>query len=91
MTIDIKIGEKETRWEIWDTTAPPDYDGFGTFTIYDQRHGKEGGCRTVLIRSEHKDWQLGRYQSGNHQQKESVFDAAHVATYLWNRLLGRAQ
>ena len=48
-------------YEVYETSAPSDYDGFGTITVAD--YGTE---RTVLIRHEHASWQLGRYQSGNH-------------------------
>lgn len=80
-TINIKIGNIETAWEIWETNAPRDYDGFGTFTIYEFN-----GERTVLIRCEHWNWQTARYQSGNHWHRASAFDEELVAKHLWNQM-----
>ena len=89
-TINIAIGqapfndERMTSWEIWETNAPKDYDGFGTFTIH-----QYNGTRTVLIRCEHWTWQTARYQSGNKWSKRSDFDPDDVAKALWDRILER--
>ena len=76
--------ERVTSWEICETDAPVDYDGFGTFTVHEY-----DGIRTVLIRCEHWDWQTVRYASGNKFHRPSSFDVDDVAKVLWDRILGR--
>jgi hypothetical protein len=44
------------------TTAPVDYDGFGTLSL-----GVEASERVVAIRTEHLNWQASRYASGLHR------------------------
>jgi hypothetical protein len=85
-TINIKIGDIDTTWEIWETNAPREYDGFGTFTIYEFE-----GTRTVLIRCEHRDWQATRYASGINWLRPSAFDTEIVAKHLWNQLIGKTE
>jgi hypothetical protein len=82
--INITIGQTSSSWEVWETDAPIEYDGFGTFQI--ASYLKE---RTVLIRSEHKDWQTNRYGSGFHKHGPSSQAENDVCMFLWNRLLGR--
>jgi hypothetical protein len=56
-------------FEVWYTSAPKDYDGFGTITaiefdktmMYDSR---ERPLRKVLILPKNSTWQLMRYSSG---------------------------
>jgi hypothetical protein len=82
--INITIGNTASSWEVWETDAPIDYDGFGTFQIASYL-----AVRTVLIRSEHKEWQTGRYASGFHKTEPSSLAENDVCMFLWNRLLGR--
>jgi hypothetical protein len=101
-TINIAIGqapfdgERMTSWEIWETDAPIDYDGFGTFQIMqyeDELSRKEPKAmlRTVLIRSEHWGWQTARYASGMALSRPSSLDAGDVATFLWHRISGKKE
>lgn len=47
------------------TTAPANYDGFGTLTLApNPLMGPQG--RLVLIHPEHLEWQIRRYASGNY-------------------------
>jgi hypothetical protein len=66
-----------------ETTAPVDYDGFGTFTIH--AHSPQ---RWVLIEQEHVTWQTQRYASGLYPHK--IFDEDHMIQgaikHLWARL-----
>ena len=68
-TINVTIGSVEDRvtYLIAETQAPKDYDGFGTLSLVEIPHGSEGRnpTRIVLIRSEHANWQIPRYNSGN--------------------------
>ena len=50
------------------TTAPVDYDGFGTVTLKSPAGCTERGreVRLVLTPPEHVNWQRARYQSGMH-------------------------
>ena len=59
--ITVAFGPSTTTYALYVTTARPDYDGFGTLTVYD---AGEGGERWVLIDVEHRQWQISRYLSG---------------------------
>lgn len=51
------------------TSAPVDYDGFGTRTVYTYAladSGRTRTFRTVDIQVDHLDWQTCRYASGLH-------------------------
>ena len=74
--IEVLIGTPEdgaTPWHVIYyavcTSAPVDYDGFGTITLlpdyYFSDTGKE--CRLVLIEKDHLQWQTMRYRSGVHR------------------------
>ena len=56
----IEVTERPSA--LYRTTAPDDYDGFGTRTT--ERH--DDGSRTVDILDEHATWQTLRYSSGMH-------------------------
>jgi hypothetical protein len=66
VNVSITINGYERTYELWETSAPDGYDGFGTFTIIDDNGKDERGrpCRYVLIDKKHVDWQTGRYSSG---------------------------
>ena len=82
-TIKIAIGDGEITFHAIDTTAPKDYDGFGTFTLADY-----GDSRTVLVGHDHFDWQITRYTSGCHKADASAFDMQDIEQTLWDRLRG---
>jgi len=67
--IDIKeLIAKAKRLRTAYTTAPSDYDGFGTVT-YEFEAGTDNRgltVRKVGIEPDHWDWQTGRYLSGMH-------------------------
>lgn len=48
------------------TSAPPDYDGFGTVTVRDCAGVLKSGkvLREVATPAEHVEWQRNRYYSG---------------------------
>jgi hypothetical protein len=94
----VKIGTTEITYELWRTSAPPEYDGFGTMTLYDS--GEENGeraypgarpvrVRYVLIDVRHSEWQRGRYASGMYAAVESDDgpSAKDVEARVWNWLL----
>lgn len=84
--ITIAIGGDAVTYHIAETSAPPAYDGFGTFTVagYDN---EDRHWRIVLIRAENLKWQNGRYNSGLfYATKPTGFDASAVAAHLWERL-----
>ena len=66
-----------------DTSAPEDYDGFGTFTICEF-----DGTRTVLIRDEHLLWQTARYFSGLKSATPTMHDISAIEDELCKRLRG---
>jgi len=83
--ITVTIGSITKTYVLVETTAPKDYDGFGTFTI-----NAIGPKRWVLIEQEHFTWQTQRYGSGLHGH--TVHDGEHLlkaaAQRLWARLTG---
>jgi hypothetical protein len=95
MKIEIKINGDSVTYHVKRTTAPKDYDGFGTITVYEYDAGpeyKRDSFRIVLIRDEHLNWQTARYASGLHtpsEPEESFVDERHVTDILWKRLAQR--
>ena len=66
--IDVKIGTFERSYVMAQTTAPKEYDGFGTLEIYTSapaagENGRDPD-RYVLCDVDHVVWQEGRYRSG---------------------------
>lgn len=59
-TFDIQLGQFKASYRGYQTTAPEDYDGFGTITL----HRNSPELRWVLVRVEHENWQIPRYRSG---------------------------
>ena len=64
-TIKVTVGCFECTYHCYETTAPKNYDGFGTLTIYSAPEG-EGIVRYVLIPAASLPWQTARYSSGLH-------------------------
>lgn len=63
-------GRREWRlaggWKTAWTTAPTDYDGFGTETAEGPFEWEKKPLRRVLIDPDYYSWQTGRYGSGGH-------------------------
>ena len=80
------------------TTAPPAYDGFGTFTVKDELDVVgDKPLRVVLIREEHLRWQFSRYSSGLFayaatKHRFDSFDPEYfdIMPLLWTRLQGES-
>jgi hypothetical protein len=101
-TITIAINGDTVTYVLAATTAPKEYDGFGTFTLttidadVNGRAARDGkALRVVLIRQEHLQWQTMRYHSGNEgwatvADRFDYFDPEYfdVAPLLWTRLQG---
>jgi hypothetical protein len=82
--INVTIGEHSELFHVRCTSAPKDYDGFGTITLAD--YGSDLG-RVVMIRDEHLQWQSLRYNSGNHAcQIPPPGGVDGVEEELWKRL-----
>lgn len=82
--------ERQHSLDVVASSAPADYDGFGTFEVNSyQDKSMKLPQRTVLIRDEYYDWQTNRYHSGMHQFRESLHDEADIAEELWKRLRGK--
>ncbi len=82
--ISVTIGHITKTYVLVETTAPIEYDGFGTFTI-----NALGPKRWVLIEQEHFTWQTMRYGSGLHGH--TVCHGKHLLRAamqrLWERLV----
>jgi len=86
-SIRVKICFDEVLYHLRQTRAPRAYDGFGTIQLAD--YGGEDG-RLVMIRDEHANWQIPRYQSGNFACWKPEHDVRKEAREeLWRRLLQR--
>jgi hypothetical protein len=91
--ITITIGEVSVTYQLVETTAPPAYDGFGSFTLYETGAGAKHPKRMVLVQEEHLAWQLGRYHSGMHEGKVHEDDRSmrrYLTTRLWEKITGQA-
>ncbi len=81
--ISVTIDSCTKTYVMAETTAPSEYDGFGTFTIH-----AIGPKRWVLIEEEHLSWQTQRYASGLHGH--TICDGQHLlkaaVARLWARL-----
>ena len=93
--IKLQIGTYTVEFVAMTTTAPKEYDGFGTIHIYPDEvidsmivEGRRVPAKTeriVLVDTEHQTWQIGRYGSGLYSAEEC--DA--LDTYIQNHLLQR--
>jgi hypothetical protein len=68
------------------TSAPPEYDGFQTLTLYDgEIDGKRE--RYVLIQQRHESWHEGRYRSGLYSYEPStMYDEDQIAGALYGAM-----
>lgn len=77
------------------TSAPVDYDGFGTFTLVEGYSSSDGriAARIVLVQLVHAQWQLGRYASGGGYVIEGLDKdmESDLANRLAERLTSKAQ
>lgn len=65
--VTVTINNETVIYHLRRTSAPKDYDGFGTFTLYEYDAGKQNKAdsfRVVAIRAEIVNWQTTRYSSG---------------------------
>jgi len=82
--ITVKIGTFERTYTLVRTTAPKEYDGFGTLEVYESGNKEE---RYVLIDVNHKEWQEGRYGSSLYVFKDVENDLKqYVQLELYKRL-----
>src|SRR6516162_8783438 len=65
-TFKLQLGTMEAEYRLYQTNAPIEADGFGTFTVTGSAPGADypHGLRFVLVRVEHETWQIARYASG---------------------------
>jgi hypothetical protein len=87
--ISVAINGESVTYVIAETQAPKEYDGFGTFSLYEYYDDEDqsNNYRIVLIRLEHLAWQEGRYASGMFAaQLPSWLDPKNVVNELWVRL-----
>lgn len=82
----ININGNERIYLIYVTSAPEEYDGFGTITVKKSPLGKK---RYILIHEKHLDWQINRYLSGRHLAEECDLDNIErfIAEHIWNKIL----
>lgn len=90
--IKLQIGTYTVEFVVMETTAPREYDGFGTLEIYSTPGFNHGSAvearerkRIVLVDTEHKTWQVARYGSGLYTAE----DCDALDTYVQNELLKR--
>lgn len=92
MPIEVSVAGETVKWHVRITDAPKDYDGFQSHAIYEYDAGpdnKKDSFRIVLIRDEHLDWQVGRYNSGWHYvNKPEEWQYGEVVELLRKRMMG---
>ena len=86
-SISISIGSDiAVTYVLGVTSAPPEYDGFGTLTLYDSGEGRER-TRYVLIQQRHEQWHAGRYGSGLYSYEPSdALDERELARRLFEAM-----
>ena len=80
--ITVKIGTIEKNYFLRLTSAPRNYDGFGTIEIESNEDE-----RIILIDSINIDWQEGRYTSGMYVCKDEDIPEREITQRLWGRLV----
>jgi hypothetical protein len=80
--ITVTINDNTVEYHCYETSAPEDYDGFGTIHLCNI----DASCRYVLIRGEYLDWQVMRYESGMATAKAIPDFESNVEDELWLRL-----
>lgn len=75
------------------TNAPYQYDGFGTFTVLQDKfffQDKLIECRVTLILKQYREWQISRYQSGSYicEPANKLVDIQYLLNILWERIEG---
>lgn len=85
--INLQIGTYKVELVAMKTTAPREYDGFGTIHIYPDNI-TEKGERVVLVDTEHKTWQVGRYGSGLYTAEECDGLDTYIQDHLLKRIRG---
>lgn len=81
--ITIKIGNIEKNYIVYKTTAPINYDGFGTFVVLNYWED-----RYVLIEDVHEEWQTMRYASGSHFFEKVIeeYQIDEFTNILWKNI-----
>jgi hypothetical protein len=89
-TIEVRIEPLVTCYYVVQTSAPIDYDGFGTIELSSWTGDLGKVTRIVLVRGEHLEWQTCRYSSGNaYSSVPEYCDLDDVEQELWKRLAGK--
>ncbi|MGI8546734.1 MAG: hypothetical protein ACR2M1_05275 [Gemmatimonadaceae bacterium] len=82
----ISIGQASIAYRLYETNAPPSYDGFRSLTVYDSGPGPDR-ARYVLIEDDQLAWHLDRYASGLHRAVPSdVFDSDDLARRIFDAI-----
>lgn len=93
LPIDVTVAGETVSWHVRITHAPKEYDGFGTWTIYEYNAGPDNpkdSFRIVMIRVEHLGWQVGRYNSGFHTaERPEEWQYSEVIELLRKRMCGQ--
>ena len=91
--IKVEIGTFQGLFVAAITDAPEAYDGFGTFTletINDEADESSKIFRLVLIRTEHLQWQTGRYSSGlyscDHEAADRLTDQEQITNIILKKV-----
>jgi len=95
-TFKLQLGTMEAEYRLYQTNAPVEADGFGTFTVTGSAPGADypHGLRFVLVRVEHETWQIARYASGLWSREPEEIDhniAGWITETLYKRMVGGAQ
>ena len=85
ITISMAAGGRnvDVEYVLVKTTAPVEYDSFGSFTVY-----ASGDDRIVMIRTEHADYHKGRYASGLYTYEAQEVDQS-IGHWIIEKLMDK--
>lgn len=83
--ITVRIGNAVRHYTLFETTAPVNYDGFGTFGVYGD---DSTTSRFALVDQDHATWQLARWSSGLCPGWPALaFSKQDLTDLLWGRII----
>lgn len=86
--LSISIGGDTVLFQVRQTRAPREFDGFGTIELATwSGENKRYDERLVLIREEHLGWQSSRYSSGLFAcEAPDFYDINAIKAEIWQRI-----
>jgi len=87
--VTVQIGENRAVYVLVKTSAPKEYDAFGTLEVKSYMDNEKEPHRYVLIAVDHLEWHKGRYGSGLYYcevQEQDRSIKGWIEQRLWSRI-----